>query len=457
MSRQGRRSGGLADGAKITNVPVEALHRSIVIAVATALRTGLPAVPLDGWAAYRSLSQLVLVNERRERIGRLEAELARLRQLARNCRDLAAEEPDAEAAAGYKDDVRRHSARAAELARDLDRQKLADDGAWLPPQFDGEVDYILAGMSTLLTPGGRVTKDERQALDKVFCNFSITPASDHVDWSLDLLLPADGRVLVLGPISGRVEVTGRMATPAEVSARSTSAGAPAARRDVIHALMKTGLPEALARSASMEPTGLLARVLLGEDVIWPGCPGTFDHQSFNQHVRNSWPTALKWSATVYAQTNPKRQALADVVAALGGSARMDQMLLFAEEYRFDGNAVYVMTLPYVGRGNTCWPPTVARTGTWSAGTGAWTSTMRNHECPVCHRPATAVVRVPEVPDAILCRTCRVMPSRPNLVFPPQYLDLALPTTVIPSAVLRRARDLTPGLVRKGPKPKDRRR
>jgi len=201
----------------------------------------------------------------------------------------------------------------------------------------------------------------------------------------------------------------------------------------------------------MEPTGLITRVLLGEEVKWPGCPDHFDHEGFNRHVRESWPSDLRWAAGVYAQTNPKRQALADVVAALGGQARMDQMLVFGEAYKFNGNAVYVMSQPYYGRGQTCWPATVQRTGDWTSATSASASTMRSPLCPICRQPATAVIRVPEVPEAILCRTCRVMPGRPELVFPPQYLDLALPPTLIPAELIVRARLLPPGLVRRGPK------
>jgi hypothetical protein len=452
MSR-GRHGAGLHDGVKVTNIRMDDLHHDIVRGVASALRHGVPATLLDGHASHRSLSSLVVVNQRRERIERLKGDLNVARRMARNCRDLAAQETDEQARQDYTEDVRRHTQRASAITREIEQLEEPSAKAAMPRTFDGEVGYILTGMSTLLTPHGRVSKEERQALRHVVRDFELVPGDGYVGWSLSLLLPAQERVLTLGPITGRVAVTGRTATPAELNARRVSAGAPAARRAVIHQLMGVGYPERIARSATLEPSGLLARVLLGEDVVWPGCEPAFDHGAFNAHLRASWPTDLAWASGVYVQTNPKRQALADVVAALGGEARLDQVRVFEELYQFAGNAIYVMTLPFYGRGNTCWPPTVERGGDWTAATGAWQSTLHNTLCALCGEPATAVVRVPEVPDALLCRSCRVMPSCPDLTFPRQYLDLALPVIEIPRDLLHSAIALPTGLRRKGPKPK----
>lgn len=92
--------------------------------------------------------------------------------------------------------------------------------------------------------------------------------------------------------------------------------------------------------------------------------------------------------------------------------------------------LYVLTQPR-GRdkeGTPPWPATVRRIGDWSKGTAAKHSVAANWLCPRCGQPATAVVRVPEVTDALLCRDCLVMPNRPDLEFPSLYLGFALPPT-----------------------------
>jgi hypothetical protein len=169
-------------------------------------------------------------------------------------------------------------------------------------------------------------------------------------------------------------------------------------------------------------------VLLGEEVVWPDCDATFNHVAFNRHVRAVWEAHPGWAASVYCQTSPSRQALADLVASKGGSASLSDLDADLKELGIRRNDVYSMTLPKPGRTDATppWPPTVERTTVWTSGKGADSSLMANPICPVCRAPATAVVRVLEVTNALLCRTCRVMPSNPEVEFPPLYLDLALP-------------------------------
>lgn len=202
----------------------------------------------------------------------------------------------------------------------------------------------------------------------------------------------------------------------------------------------------------MAPGPHLVAALLGEDVRWPDCEPGFDHLGFAAHLRETWTALQAWSGGVYAHTAPKRQILADLVAALGGHASLAQLHHVVADVGLKPTDLYPMTLPRPSNGGQPpWPPTVDRVGTWSAGTLAEHSHLTSPRCPRCGQPATAVVRVPEVPTALLCRGCRVMPGHPDLVFPPLYLDLALPPITIPDDLVHRAHDLPTRVTHKGPK------
>ncbi|HEV7788281.1 MAG TPA: hypothetical protein VGP05_04655, partial [Pseudonocardia sp.] len=276
-------------------------------------------------------------------------------------------------------------------------------------------------------------------------------------WRTHLLVPADGRVLRLGPFGGRVPRRGRTLTPAEWQRLRTGAGRPAGRRGVIHALGKAGFPEHLARAASLAPDGHLARVLLGQDVEWPDVPAGFDHDRFNRHLRQQWGAHPGWAKGVYCQTNTKRQALTDLVAALGGFARADQLRAVFPDLGIKNADLLPMTLTRRARNPATadWPPSVERVGQWSAAGKAHEHAVCSILCPGCGQPATAVVRVLEVPGALLCRRCLIAPARPDLRFPPIYATLALPPTAIAPALVTRALATQIGTVTKGRKPRPR--
>ena len=53
-----------SEGTKLALIRQRELHLSIVRGVAGGLRTGVGAVPLDGFAAHSTLEHMVIVNER---------------------------------------------------------------------------------------------------------------------------------------------------------------------------------------------------------------------------------------------------------------------------------------------------------------------------------------------------------------------------------------------------------
>ena len=437
MTAPARRRRGLDAGSKVAVVDQRALHRSIVAGVADGLRHGVPVDVLDGYAAHMSLHQLVIVNDRSARVEHLTRERDHARDLAKRARALATSEPDDEVAADYRADARTHAARARSLDEQITAITTAQSTPQVPPVFTGEVEYLITGLTALLAADGKMTREQRAAWRTVVHAFRVIPDGAALRWELELLVPAEGQVMVLGPFTGTVPARGKVLSPAEQARLGAPQASGQRRRERIHALLEAGYPLHLARCATLAPTDHLARALLGEDVTWPDCPPAFDHDAFTTHVRTVWGAHPGWGKGVYLQTAPKRQALADLLAALGGSATIADLDPHLPALGLVRNDLYALSLPRLMRhpSTPAWPPTVERDGVWSAGTKASHSRLVSPRCGVCGEPATAVVRVPEVPDALLCRSCRVMPSRPDLVFPPLYLDLALPPTDLTALAL----------------------
>lgn len=436
-----RHRGGLADGAQICGFDIGGLHSDMLATFSRFLRSGIPVSILDGYSAYSNFSGISLVNERRIGIDYHTKELKRTRLRARNLRLLAADESDEVARRDYQMDVRRETERCraieAEIARFENQASLPT-----PPKFDTEVGFLLAGLGALVSsPDGRVQSSSATALHSVLHDFHLEQVGDRVRWSAGLLLPANGQVLVAGPFTGSVASIGRRKSPAEQAAVGESLGAGLLRRPFVDKLQKVGYPYHLARTASLAPGGFIPRILLGEEVIWPDCPETFDHGKFNAHLRSIWESHPLWAKAVYCWNNPKRQALADIVAILGGQVNKIQITDLLEASGISNEELNNMTFGGLIRreGVPFWPPAVRRVGIWGSARTRSPKEMVGRICGLCHQTATAVVRVPEVTEALLCRTCRVMPGHPDLVFPPYYLDLALPPTELDMVLVDRAK------------------
>lgn len=427
-------SDGLADGRKLALIERTTLHRSMLQAFADGLRHGVEVANLDGYQAFQDLQGMTVINQRRGRIRLLESRAQECRSLARRARENANAEPDPATRTEYMDDARSYSAEGRGFTEEANRLKALEDPGSLPDSFDGEVGFLLDSLTALLdSSDGICSRDQAAALHSILRDFRIAIEGSELRWSACLLVPADGRVLSIGPFGGVLPLRGQPITPAEVDELSNSTGAAQRRRKLIHQLEEAGYPRHLARAATLAPGFLLPRVLLGEDVTWPDCVADFDHAGFNEHLRQTWSKHPAWAAGVYCHKNIKRQALADTVALLGGRAPLVLIEPFLARYDIRRNDIYSMTLPKrtSNLALPAWPATVMRENEWSSITPVSESILRNPTCPRCQAPATAVVRVLEVPDALLCRQCRVMPSRGDLVFPPLYLSLALPPIALP--------------------------
>jgi hypothetical protein len=440
-----RHRGGLADGMHICGFEIASFHKDILATISRSLREGVPVTTLDGFASIPNIDGMALINENRINLERLNRNFKNLEARARNLRLLAADETDQQSRTEYQEDARRESKRLTEMKVEIDRLSNQEIKP-LPIQFTSETEYLIAGLSALVSSDtGRIQLETATAFQSILHEFQVEAKGDRVHWSTCLLVPADGRVVVIGPFKGSVPAIGRKKSPADLDSLNYSLGAGISRRSVVSKLQDAGFSYHRSRAASLAPGGYLARVLLGEEVIWPQCNSDFNHERFNSHVRQIWSKNFSCSKTFYCWSNPKRQAVTDIVSNLGGRAYREQIWPLLKSFEIEDKHLIFMTQEIVStrQGALPWPPSVVRLGEWNTGEDNNLKMLGSVFCQLCGNPATAVIRVPEVSDSVLCRSCCVMPSQPDLPFPRMYLDLALPETDLDQALLARARSWKP--------------
>ena len=433
MTRRARHTSGPNRGTKLAVIDQKELHRSIVEGVASALESGVRVALLDGHSAYIDLERFVTINNQKARLDHLIREQEDAQSLAKKARAFAVREEDPDLVEAYREDARHHANRARRIAHSISAMRDKEIATEVPDEFTAETDYLIYAIASLLTDDGRLPAEARSALRTVLHSFDLAQEGSMIRWRMELLVPADGKVMILGPITGTVPVRGRQLAPAELAAVGAPHLSSKTRSRRIHDLEKAGYPRDLATTACLAPAPQLVEALLGYDPEWPNNDSEFNHRAFNEHLRNEWGSHPVWAKGVYIQTAWVRQAIADLVANQGGSAPIADLRagLRALGLRSDTIHRYSQPGPAKDPRTPPWPPTVVRIDDPSSGSNYGAAIFANPTCPVCDKPATAVVRVIEVPDAILCRDCLVMPSRPDLVFPRIYAGLALPCVEIP--------------------------
>ncbi len=446
-------TGSSADGHKIASLKRVDLHRAIAEATAQAFRNGVEAVGADGLAALDAQGRRVVVDRSEARRITLRERLEEERRIARRLRDQVVREVDPEVARAYETDARDHTLEVKRLEEELARVGSHEVTPRLPDSFTGEVDFLLAGIESLLDPTGMVDREDAENLEAVLKDLRIEVVDeDWCEFSLYWQIPANGSVVNFGPISGRVPRQGRVMTPAERQVVENGGPSRVERRKMVHRLEQAGYPHSVARAVSIAPFPQLSEALLGGEPRWSDNPDSFDHGAFNAHLREVYVGLRSWDAGTWCHTNPKRQILADVVAAFGNSARLDRLQHVTLFFGIKNTDLHPLTLPRLKEGTPVWEPSIRRVGQWSAATTAEGSYVESHVCPQCAQAATAVARVPEVPGSILCRQCVLSPFAVGLRFPQQYLELALPETSIPEELLEEALSMEIGSRRKGPRP-----
>lgn len=423
-------SSGAYNGRVIATIDEDEIHSSILAAVAEGLESGVLAERLDMPARVASLTGTTRV----DRIGArmevlkeqrvyLEREIAGAIHASTRTVDTANVDALLERATELRQDL----ARLDESLRHLETQRA------LPPPpletFETDGDVILSALSMLRCPDGAVSPEARHALAQVLTDFRLEVRHAEIEWQAFLMLPQDDYEVRLGPFTGTVPRHGRILPEALLNDPTVDVGLGERISGFEARLREQGMPHLAAKCAARAPQGLLPRILLGEEVIWPDCQDDFDHAEFNDYLRECW-TDPAWSGRQYVRTHRPRQLLTDIVASAGGRIDLESALKAGE-----GQGLKYQQVQYIMRGSheandvtREWVPPVMREGEWGC-----TSAMREHfllsrMCWSCGEPATAVVRVLEVPGDLMCRSCNTAVDLPGRVFPPLYVAMALHST-----------------------------
>jgi hypothetical protein len=430
-------------GVRVARVARTELHESVWTEIVRGLREGVGAHVLDGYVSRRGIDSIVLLDEDRERRELLERELADAKKKEGGARDLAAGEEDVEVQDGYKRDARRYAERARsarEQIAALDARKRDRDV--LPVEFESEAEYLIEGLRTLLLPREHMNSRARAALASVLTDFRADVDDQVMRWSANLVVPADGRAVTLGPFTGTVPNLVTRKAPAHRKQAAILAKNSALRRDRLRSLVDLGFSKVVAAAAADCPFDELFRLLHGEEPDWDEVGAGFDGVAFNTHERETWRNLETWGQKQYLFLSPQRQELVDLVAALGGVARIDQLCVWAElrKIRTDRLAKFSCFPSDPPSRPRLFPSVLHRRGEWVRGKTISERELVSIRCPRCGEPATGVTRVACVPGALMCRACFVAPALPGLQYPRKFGDLWLPPTVFDPRELERIRE-----------------
>lgn len=417
---------GAPDGVRVARVGRKELHRSIVEGISAGIRTGIPARMLDGYTSHRAAREVVMVDGRHVRLKDLGAKAAAAHKRADKAMAVmeGADTPEEEQL--VRDRVRRHLEEERRYRADIARLEAEAEAVDLEDSFDGEVGYLMTALEGLLAGDGLVTTDQASALATVLDDLRLEARGTKIHWQARILLPADGHVVSLGPFAGHLDMVGRPATPASLEHVRSGLSSITHRRNALDDLVAAGYDRGMAIAATLAPGPWLVEALLGEPTEWPEVPTGFDHEGFSQYVRTCWRGLDAWSGSSYAIVNPNRQKAVDFIAERGGSVSLDKVVQALPDLGFSRSLLNGLMAGRKTSSGNVMPPVLRKGGEWLSHKKHWDKALvENAMCPKCGRPATAVVMVPEVPDGLLCKTCRVMPSQPGRVYPGLYGRLAL--------------------------------
>lgn len=416
------------NGRVIATVDLDEIHTSILGSIATGLESGVLAERLEMPSRVASLTGTTRVDRIAARIEVFQAECDRLSREIEGALRAASRSEDQE-------NVDRLLERASELRREVakvksDISKLQAERQLPPPPletFETDADLILSALSMLTCPDGVVSPQARVALSHVLTDFQLSLRETEVDWQAFLMLPHKDYEVRLGPFQGTVLRRGRILPEALANDPTVDVGFGQRIGELEVRLRAQGFPKPAAKCAARAPQSLLPRALLGETVEWPGCEEDFDHGEFNEYLRKCWKKPA-WSGMQYVRTHPPRQLLTDIVANAGGRIDLESALELGRSHELVRKQVL-----YITRGPNWpndvtreWVPPVLREGTWGCTTTAKEHFLLSRLCWSCGEPATAVVRVLEVPGDLMCRSCNAAVDLPGQTFPPLYVAMALP-------------------------------
>lgn len=419
--------------------PLE-VHRAICEAAIDALREGAPLERLDGLEYFHLRhSGFGVKNTKVQKVELLKSQVARQQQIARQARANANATTSPELRSEFIEDAEAAHSELVSLQEQLELLESACPTDVLPTHFEAEVDFIAHALAQLAkittTPNGEFG----EAINQVVTDLRFTPVEDRrCEVEFYLLLPADGMVLRFGPI--RTTVRNR-AYPKTLS-RDADGDAP--RPAFVH--LAAGHDERYAKAPSLNEALQLLKADLVSAGFTPLAAGTLArsdsaplysvcaHELWNEPLSDGLDPAyvahvldvyraenFEWNPRHHSLDCEQRQALVDALLESGGEASQLDLIAAFEGTPVTSQKIADFSRPQTVGNAPTWNPPVERRGDWRQQSPRGGRRLRVLSCPHCGGLATKVLRMPEVPDNVLCPACRRMPSASSPVFPEDYL------------------------------------
>lgn len=412
----------------VANIPFSELHLGLVRALLKACRDGMPAVVFAGQVALRIAEGHVIVSANQAERHLLEDRLAQVRRRQARAKEAYLGEDDTDVAASFKATFDDATAEIRRLQIRLQDLRTSDDDPLPQGAVEADVDVLLRAVRTLLDCSAKATRAQIYAFHTVVPDLRVVQTSDG-SWQARAVvrLPVADGVADFGPIEWPLRVKTSGVQVAHATYRPAAPKLPAESREEVRGrLEEQGVTHEMARTLLNSPfrrelTELVLHRASLEDL--PGwLPLQWREPGFAAQVARTFlDDSRAWAAMGrYLVRSAPRQALLSLLGEYGGAMSMaDLKLLSPRLHAFAQNCEFNARSVEVARQ---WPMPFA----WEGAPG--NRTLRAHRC-TCGAVATAVVRVPEVPSALLCSCGRAaMAERYGLDavrFPEDYQALAV--------------------------------
>ncbi len=420
---------GITDGHRVTTIDARLFHRSLAEGIADAIGEGVPAQLIDGLITFDGAHGNIPVESTRLRHDQLREEIERAERRRSNAEATADDADD-------EDTRRRAVERADDLSRELRRLRAELESAdsqpadeTIPAVFHSDADYIAQALANLARAPLAAPGELDDALSRIITDLNVEPTPDSLSarWSCHVRLPVDGRVMSLGPIHGVVSTKGEpgLADPGEAQ----------------HALVKALVDEGVLPARLSGCTQLDARRALATHLTARGVPSEavttltdcvtsapFDALLSRtdgratslgaEYVARIWrvygENDLRWRTGLWIGPSRNMQIALALLRRMGGEAG------YLELQRRLSVMMSGTTVQYFAIGRDSQPPIMERYGP----RGDYRVRLRS--CPHCGTAVTHALRVPELPELLLCTSCQRPPSDGAPVFPDEYLALRWP-------------------------------
>jgi hypothetical protein len=309
----------------------------------------------------------------------------------------------------------------------------------VPPRFTADADALIFGLRWMARFDDKAPVAVTQALGRLLVDCRVHMDGDYVTLSFCLLLPTERGNVILGPIHARAVNAFRRAPISPGS-------------ELLPHLMAT-----LRRKVEEHPNAIrfdgICRRAIRDELVNVGlsvpAATTLSESAIAEPINAIWckttghrlPRGLSASyaslvATIYGDARfswrggnklaaPTRAHVIGTLLRLGGSATPKQL---SQAMGGQPGAMRIIQLAEpLEKGHFPYPPSIEKAPGWNPSPGVHAAPNRVQlvACRHCGRRATLVLRVPEVPDALLCPDCGRMPRiARSPVFPDVYQELA---------------------------------